>query len=97
MKVSNENYEKIKTVMSESIKLYNLSEEQFTIGNFFMFQCNASLVSRGDNRIKKWFGGSNLITEEGNFIFNNYELYPNDSNDNHMETVYKKIKKELFY
>jgi hypothetical protein len=94
MKISENNYSKIKLAFERFFELYheryNLqSINRLSKGDFFAIHSKLAISICNDIHNKDWF-------VNGNFLFNNYELYPNNCNDNHLDTLYKRLIKETY-
>jgi hypothetical protein len=90
MKVSEANYNKIKTAITHYAKVKGVNAADLTIGEFFGLHGNATLIKQAPEAYPRWFVDGKPIFEKDE----TYELYPDDSNDNSMTTVYKRFIKE---
>ena len=96
MKVSETNYNKIKTAFTRYLTENSLKINEVSIGNFFAIHGHIEMMNRKANHVlAERYYLTSWINDKGEFAFPDYELYPNDCNDNHLETVYKRLIKEL--
>lgn len=90
MKVSEQNYNKIKKAITQYAGELKLDVAELTLGNFFHLHSNAVLIKEAPEAYPRYYVNNKPVFEKDE----NYEYYPDDSNDNHLETVYKRIIKE---
>jgi len=96
MKVSETNYNKIKAAFTRYLSENNLSMKQLSIGNFSSLHTHIHMQTRKANHVlAERHHLTSWINEKGEFAFPDYELYPDNCNDDHLETVYKRLIKEL--
>lgn len=96
MKVSKENYSRIKQVMeiwlqtnTKGINIHN-----FHISTFFLLHYNTYACYK-NNSIDLHSELGFLFAPDGQFRFGDYQYYPDNCNDSHLETVFKCLKKDI--
>jgi hypothetical protein len=92
MKISKENFDKIKLVFETYCKSQGIDLKTLTLGDFFhlhnifyLYFRHALLPQLVDKYKIQCLGMGK------SFIIDKYEDYPDNSNDSHLMTVYKKL------
>lgn len=95
MKISDNNYCKIKLAFEKYLTENNLDIRDFKTGDFFWLHTNLHIISRNPDSpfLERWKLTS--FISDGKPIFDNYELYPDGSNDEHLKTVFKRLQRDI--